>query len=206
MELKDILVVVDVQNDFVTGSLRNEEAIKVIPRIVNRVKEYIDAGKLILVTLDSHDGDYSDTQEGQALPIQHCMLDTSGRDLVPELAEVLGFKNETEWFNTTSTIVTAVIPKDHFGAEDLSEHIDYALRVTRFKKSNKPIEESPYPTQGSVEFIGLDTDCCVMANAITVRTILPGLNIWVNKDCCAGTTPEKHNMALELMKQYQIKS
>lgn len=206
MELKDILVVVDVQNDFVTGSLRNEEAIKVVPRIVNRVKEYIDAGKIILVTLDSHDADYSDEQEGQALPIQYCMLDTPGRDLVPELAEVLGFKNETEWFNATRTVVTAVVTKDHFGSEYLPEHIDYALRATLLKKLNKFVEESPYPTSGSVEFIGLDTDCCVMANAITVRTMLPGVNIWVNKDCCAGTTPEKHIMALELMNQYQIKS
>ena len=189
MEIKDILVVVDVQNDFVTGVLGSSDAEQVVPAIVKRVQQYKEANKDIFMTIDTHDEDYLNTQEGRFLPIAHCVSGTSGKALVPDLNNCIG-----EYPNVHK------VYKEVYGSDllvlDVAEH--FGLKV--FTEQQRDI------AQYSVEIIGLDTDCCVMANAITLRTMLPCLDIWVNKDCCAGTTPEKHFMALMLMNQYQIRS
>ena len=69
--MNKILVVVDMQNDFLTGSLANESAVKVIPNI----KREIESGKYthIIFTRDTHDQNYLETQEGKRLPFVHCV-------------------------------------------------------------------------------------------------------------------------------------
>ncbi len=56
----------------------------------------------------------------------------------------------------------------------------------------------------SVEMIGLDTDICVVTNALIIKTLRPDIEITVDARCCAGSTPEKHKAALEVMKSCQI--
>lgn len=56
----------------------------------------------------------------------------------------------------------------------------------------------------SVELIGLCTDICVIANALIIKAALPEVPVCVDAECCAGTTPEKHNAALEVMESCQI--
>jgi nicotinamidase-related amidase len=56
----------------------------------------------------------------------------------------------------------------------------------------------------SVEFVGLCTDVCVISNVLMTRQALPDTPIYVDKNCCAGTTPEKHDAAIEVMKSCQI--
>ena len=73
---KKILVVVDVQNDFIDGSLRNDEAINKIPNIVKKINEF--NGDYIFVTRDTHDYDYMTTNEGKYLPVAHCIKNTDG--------------------------------------------------------------------------------------------------------------------------------
>lgn len=55
-----------------------------------------------------------------------------------------------------------------------------------------------------IELIGLDTDICVISNAIIIKAAYPETNIVVDASCCAGSTPEKHKVALEVMKSCQI--
>ena len=77
MARKKILLVIDVQNDFITGALRNEEAIKKLPNIV----KLIETGDFnnIYVTMDTHGKNYlNNTLEGKKLPIEHCIRDTEG--------------------------------------------------------------------------------------------------------------------------------
>ena len=94
-----LLIVVDMQNDFVDGSLGFEGAGKIIPEIRERILEYKDSGDEVIYTLDTHYDNYGDTQEGRKLPVVHCVKGSAGHDLVPDLQDVLSdclcFEKET---------------------------------------------------------------------------------------------------------------
>ena len=76
------LIVVDMQNDFITGSLGSELAERIVPAVVEKVKNF--DGKVIF-TKDTHFSDYIKTQEGRKLPVQHCIKDTDGWQICDEL-------------------------------------------------------------------------------------------------------------------------
>jgi nicotinamidase-related amidase len=83
--MKKVLVVVDMQNDFITGSLGNDESRAVVPHVVNEVKRCIEECYDIVFTMDSHGKNYLDTREGKDLPVPHCILGTLGEEIIPEL-------------------------------------------------------------------------------------------------------------------------
>lgn len=83
---KKILIVIDVQNDFVTGSLGTPEAQAVVPNIVKKVEEYRERNDAIIFTADTHRDYYLNTQEGKKLPIPHCIIGTKGWDFVSALS------------------------------------------------------------------------------------------------------------------------
>lgn len=72
--MKRVLIVVDVQNDFVDGVLGSKEAQAIIPAVKAKIEKYDKYGREILFTRDSHDGDYLYTSEGRKLPIKHCIM------------------------------------------------------------------------------------------------------------------------------------
>lgn len=76
------LIIIDMQNDFVTGSLGNEEAVKCIPYIIEELNKDYDN---VYWTRDTHTPDYLNTLEGKFLPVVHCVKDTEGWEIVPEL-------------------------------------------------------------------------------------------------------------------------
>ena len=80
-----ILVVVDMQKDFIDGALGTPEAVKIVPYVKARIEAF--DGK-VLFTRDTHFSDYMNTQEGKNLPVLHCVKDTPGWEIHPEL-EVL---------------------------------------------------------------------------------------------------------------------
>ena len=77
-----ILIVVDMQNDFISGSLGSKLAEAIVPGVVEKVKNY--DGKVIF-TRDTHFADYMNTQEGIKLPVEHCVKDTAGWEICNEL-------------------------------------------------------------------------------------------------------------------------
>lgn len=77
-ELKDILVVIDMQKDFVTGPLGNERAQSIVEKVNERIAAYHNAGKHIIYTMDTHYDDYMDTVEGKHLPVKHCIKYSDG--------------------------------------------------------------------------------------------------------------------------------
>ena len=79
--MKKLLIVVDYQKDFVTGSLGFPGALALEDPIARKISEYKAAGDDILFTLDIHTKDYRATQEGQRLPIVHCVAGTPGAKL-----------------------------------------------------------------------------------------------------------------------------
>ena len=85
--MRKLLVVVDMQKDFVGGALGTKEAEMIVPAVVSKIKEY--EAEDIFVTRDTHQSDYLSTQEGKNLPVEHCIEGTPGWELDPRVAEAV---------------------------------------------------------------------------------------------------------------------
>lgn len=168
------LIVVDMQNDFITGSLGTKEAEAILPEVIKKVENY--DGKVIF-TKDTHTSDYLSTQEGKNLPVEHCI---SGGE---------GWYLDNALENLAASGGWRIYNKPTFGCVELA---------TDLKKENEKdaIEE--------IELCGLCTDICVISNALMLKAFMPEVPIAVDAKCCAGVTPQSHNNALEAMKMCQI--
>lgn len=78
MKDKKLLLVIDMQNDFIDGALRNEEAMKIIGNVNKRIAKYRENGDTIIFTRDTHDSNYLNSNEGKNLPVPHCIKGTEG--------------------------------------------------------------------------------------------------------------------------------
>ena len=169
-----ILIVVDMQEDFVNGELGTPEAKAIAPRI----KEYAEKFEgRIYFTRDTHYGDYLKTQEGKNLPIKHCIIGSVGWEIVPEL-------NGINHVN---------INKSRFASIPLAQRISYYSDLC--EEDGEEIK---------VYICGVCTDICVVSNALVIKAFAPEVEISVIKDLCAGTSPEKHDAALKVMESCQI--
>ena len=84
-QMKKLLIVVDMQNDFITGTLGSERAEKILPNVRAKVEEYKKNGDEIIFTRDTHYEDYLETQEGRRLPVIHCVSGSEGHEIASEL-------------------------------------------------------------------------------------------------------------------------
>ena len=82
--MKKYLLVIDMQTDFVDGSLGSAEAAAIVPAVREKIAGF--DGEVIF-TQDTHTADYLSTQEGRNLPVEHCIDGTPGHEIIPELAE-----------------------------------------------------------------------------------------------------------------------
>lgn len=181
-----VLVLVDLQNDFIDGSLGTEEAKAIVPRVVEKINNYPDKGNtLVLFTKDTHNSDYMDTLEGYYLPIPHCIENTPGWSINKDISNAVKQHNFLSY--SSDKIINSRIYKNTFGAEDLRVFLE---------KFRYNIEQ--------IEFCGLCTDICVISNVLMARRVLPNTEIIVDANCCAGVTPEKHQAALEVMRSCQV--
>jgi len=96
--MNNILIVIDMQNDFVTGTLADKEAEKIIPKIKERIERAKAEGDFVFFTKDTHDQDYLKTLEGHILPIEHCIKDTWGWEIVDELKPYAEYTYEKPTF------------------------------------------------------------------------------------------------------------
>jgi len=170
--MQNVLVVVDMQNDFIDGALGTKEAVAIVPNVLEKIKSF--DGEVIF-TRDTHTHEYMSTQEGQNLPVPHCIKGTEGWMIRPELDALRK---------------TPAIDKVTFGSSFLPEKLLSMNAV-------EPIE--------SITFIGLCTDICVISNVMVTKAFLPEVKVIVDASCCAGVTPESHKNALEAMKVCQVK-
>lgn len=81
-----VLVVIDMQNDFIDGALGTPEACAIVPAVVDKIRNF---DGLVLATRDTHGADYFNTQEGRNLPVEHCIKGTKGWELNPEISELI---------------------------------------------------------------------------------------------------------------------
>lgn len=79
------LIVIDMQNDFLTGSLKNDDAVAIVPFIKEKIDEAHARHQSVIYTLDTHQENYLDTLEGKYLPIKHCIEGSWGHEIVNEL-------------------------------------------------------------------------------------------------------------------------
>lgn len=101
------LVVIDMQNDFVTGPLGNTECQAVVPKIIQLLKD--KSYDKIIFTRDTHTEDYLKTQEGQNLPVTHCIKGSDGWNIVKEIEEASGEHD--------------IVDKDTFGSIELATRL-----------------------------------------------------------------------------------
>jgi nicotinamidase-related amidase len=87
--MKKTLIVIDMQNDFIDGSLGTAEAQAIVDNVKNKIKKYQSAGDQIIFTRDTHQSNYLETNEGKHLPVEHCIEGTKGWQIAEGL-EVSG--------------------------------------------------------------------------------------------------------------------
>lgn len=175
--MKKILVVVDMQNDFIDGALGTPEARAIVPNVCRKIRE--GEWDYIYATMDTHNEEYMDTQEGKKLPVKHCIITEEEYDGW-SLNEKI--RNALEYVEKYMTHL-----KTTFGAIDLGRSIELS--------HGKDLE---------ITLVGVCTDICVISNALLLKSHFPEARIVVDASCCAGSTPEKHLMALEVMRSCQI--
>lgn len=83
--MNKILVVVDMQNDFINGSLGTKEAQSIVANVNNKINKYRNDGFEVIFTRDTHYENYLDTQEGKNLPVKHCIINTKGWNISEDL-------------------------------------------------------------------------------------------------------------------------
>lgn len=171
---KKVLVVVDMQNDFVTGCLGSEAAQAIVASMVEYVKNF--EGEVVF-TYDTHTENYMNTQEGRKLPVPHCIEGTEGWQLVPEL-EVLREEKQAKTFR-----------KPTFGSVELAQYL----------KALNDVE-----TLESITLIGVCTDICVVSNSMTIKAFLPETEVQVVAGLTAATSDKTQQDTLSVMKCCQI--
>lgn len=168
------LIVIDMQNDFITGSLGTPEARAIVSKIETKIKEeYNLSSDKIVFTQDSHYlRDWNNNSPIEKIEISkvppHCIKNTPGWCIVDALFP----------------FADNVIAKNNFG------YLCWEEPLLSYKGTP--------PT--SIEIVGVCTDICVISNALALRAIFPHTPIVIDASCCAGTTPEKHKAALEVIK------
>lgn len=80
-----VLMVIDMQNDFIDGALGTPEAVAIVGKVADRIQTAHDEGSAVWFTRDTHFEDYLDTQEGRRLPVKHCIRGTKGWQISPKL-------------------------------------------------------------------------------------------------------------------------
>lgn len=174
-----VLVVVDMQNDFITGPLGTKEAQAIVPRVKEKIRQAVENGDYIFYTQDTHFESYLDTMEGKKLPVPHCLYEDDGWKIHSELMPPKDYYDKCDFVEKFTfgslQLPSAIISKD--GALDCTE----------------------------IELVGVCTDICVVTNALILKTFFIDYSeISVDATCCAGVTPETHEAALKTMEMCQI--
>lgn len=169
-----VLVIVDMQNDFIDGSLANTKGKEVLDSVIKEIHKDYDA---FLLTRDTHEANYLNTLEGKNLPIEHCIANTDGWKINDSLMK------EIEKINKPYKI----FDKNGFGSYDL---IDY------LKGLNDDIE--------SITIVGLCSDICVITNALLLRAQFPNLPLYYVADAMYATTSDNQDASIKILNACQI--
>ena len=172
---KKLLVVVDMQNDFIDGALGTQEARALAPKLAERIGKF---DGIVLATQDTHGENYINTLEGKNLPVPHCIKGTIGWRINKDIEDAL-LKQGNGMVHT--------IEKPTFGSFKLIDCVADVL---------KDIDE--------IEVCGLCTGICVLSNACLLRAAFPDTPITVNAEYTECITPTAKKHALAALQLIQI--
>lgn len=151
--MKKLLIIVDIQHDFVDGSLGSEDAQSIVPRVADKIRNWKGD---VICTLDTHGANYLETKEGKMLPVTHCVEGTTGHGLVESVTRA-AFENQN--------IVFTTLQKRTFGSTALPEIIR-GMNLERIEivglctdicvVSNALLLRANYPELD----IAVDASCC----------------------------------------------
>ena len=208
----DIIVIVDMQNDFISGCLGSKDAEKAVQNAIKYIEDIKDPkNTYVLFTQDTHyDNHYSayiayeNISEGRHLPISHCIMGTNGWCIHERLYGTV--KDKFKDYDNHYEILT----KNGFMAGfKLPNRIAQIITDVIYKSEDpKTFDTSTI----GITIFGLCTDICVVSNALLLERFVQteDLNIYSNVDikcianCCAGTTPDNHEAALKVMQSCHI--
>lgn len=171
--MKKLLVVVDYQNDFVSGALGFAGAEALEPGIAEAVEATLAGGGFVLFTRDTHPKAYGDTREGRYLPIPHCIEGSAGHQLYGALHA----------FETAPRERVKIVDKPMFGLASIGQEAEALCGAA----------------PDVVEICGLVTDICVIANAILLHSALPEAKITILGDLVGSGNQENARAALAVM-------
>lgn len=178
---KNVLIVTDMQNDFIDKALGTKEAETIVSNTVKKIEKAVENDDIIIVTRDTHTEDtYMASEEGKNLPVIHCVRYSQGWELNKDIVSAIAKANQNNVY---------IIDKPTFGSFELGEKLRVLLNIYDIK---------------IIELIGLCTDICVISNAVIAKAAIPNAHIIVDAACCAGVTPEAHDTALDEMKSIQV--
>ena len=189
-----VLIVVDMQKDFIDGSLGTKEAQAIVPHVAETIEKMADSNTVVIFTKDTHKEDYMETLEGKNLPVSHCVKNTAGHSIIDEV--FISYSNVIHQYADPYEVYPFkelnpfIVEKSTFGSVEL-QNILYNI-----DEQCLGIEE--------ITLMGVCTGICVLSNAILCKATLPEVPVNVIADCCACVTPESHKTALEAMKLCQI--
>lgn len=175
------LIVIDMQNDFCIGALKNDNAVAVIPFIKAQIENARKNGVKIIYTRDTHGSDYMETGEGKHLPVSHCIRDTKGWQIVDELAPKGGVLIYNPGVPIKLDADVIVINKTHFGFDEWRRFI---------------------PENSEVTICGTVASICVAANVSAIKSI-EGVEVNVLKDGVADLNESMKEAALKVMAAQQ---
>mgnify|MGYP003391616500 FL=1 len=194
--MKNVFIVVDMQNDFVDGALGTPEAQAIVNKVADQIRARANKDTILLVTKDTHGIDYMETLEGKNLPVAHCIKNTHGWELAPAIQEAI-YDTRDKYFDFDSYfpyVADHIVCKPTFGSMDL-QNLLFVIDDMTGTQSGEIAE---------ITLCGLCTGICVLSNAILCKATLPEVPVKVIEDCCACVTPDSHKTAIEAMKLCQI--
>lgn len=177
MAQKRILVVIDMQNDFLTGPFGCMEP----ERVCDNVLKLLDSGKydMVFATRDTHYADtYASTMEGKKLPILHCVAGLNGWCIEKRVQEALDKLGDN----------VSIIDKVTFGSLDLAYQVKYWAE-------NMDISQKDL----IIDVCGVFTDICVISNATLIKAAVPNADIRIISDACSCGSEEAQERALKSM-------
>lgn len=171
--MSKVLVVVDYQNDFVSGSLGFNQSESIAGNIYSLVVNYLKNGDLVVFTKDTHYEDYLSTREGVFLPVEHCIKGTEGHRLFGEL----------KVFEEEIRPNVIILEKNGFGCDSLCSTLEEAF--------------GGEPDQ--IDFCGVVTNICVISNIVLCQTHFKKSKLRLHLDACAALGAMQ-NHAVEVIK------
>jgi len=171
-----LLIVIDMQNDFIDGSLGTKEAVAIVPKVAEKIKRARADGKMLIFTRDTHQSNYLETQEGKNLPVLHCLEGSDGWQISPRL----------------ETGESLIFNKPSFASMEMAEYVSTLKSLEEIELvglctgicviSNAFILKAKLPEVK----ISVDASCCACVSPESHRTALNAMKL-----CQVNVTGEK---------------